>query len=203
MLVVIVDYQTANLGSVVNMLRRIGAEALISSKVSDVERAEKIILPGIGSFDKGMASLHKLGIITALNKRILENKVPVLGICLGMQMFSESSQEGSASGLGWLKAKAVKFSFNEKLRLPHMQWNALNLKQAVSLFDNMYENSRFYFAHSYHLVCQEESNVVSTTRYGYDFASSVKKDNIFGVQFHPEKSLKFGMRVLENFVKLI
>lgn len=203
-MIVIIDYGMGNLGSVLNMVRKIGADAIISSKISDIEKADKLILPGIGSFDNGMKNLDKLGFIPILNKKVLEDKTPILGICLGIQLFTKKSEEGKLPGLGWIDAETIKFKFEKKnnnLKIPHMGWNTVDVKKKLSIFKDTYEDERFYFVHSYHLVCNNKKDILSTTHHGYDFVSSIKKDNIIGTQFHPEKSHKYGLKILQNFIE--
>jgi glutamine amidotransferase len=202
-MIVIVDYRLGNLGSIKNMLKRIGSESLISSNVSDIERAEKLILPGVGNFEQGMRNLEALGLLPVLEERVIQKRAPILGICLGMQLFTRKSEEGESTGLGWIDAEVVRFKFDDKerhLKIPHMGWNLVEIRQRDPLFEEMYPEPRFYFVHSYHVACRNEEEVLTQTFYGYKFVSSVKKENIYGVQFHPEKSHKFGMKLLDNFV---
>jgi len=204
-MIVIVDYGMGNIGSVQNMLNYLKIDAKISNDPSTIEKADKIILPGVGSFDKGMKNLESKGFIKVLRKRVLADKVPVLGVCLGMQLLTNTSEEGSLQGLGWIHAKTVKFKFkdeNKKLKIPHMGWNTADVKNNSSLFEGMPEESRFYFVHSYHVVCEDKSNILTTTNYGYEFVSSIQNKNMVGVQFHPEKSHKFGMKIYQNFAKM-
>lgn len=203
MKIVIIDYGLGNLGSIRNMLKKIGAEGTISSNVSDIERAEKLILPGLGNFDQGMRNLEALGLLPVLEDKIIQKKTPVLGICLGMQLFARKSEEGESRGLGWIDAEVVRFKFDDKerhLKIPHMGWNLVEIRQRNPLFEEMYPEPRFYFVHSYHVACRNGEEVLTQTFYGYKFVSSVKKENIYGVQFHPEKSHKFGMKLLDSFV---
>ncbi len=203
--IVILDYGMGNVGSIRNMLKHIGFSALISGKMEDIKNADKLILSGVGAFDSGMNNLSSTGFLEALNVRVLQNKTPVLGICLGMQLFSQASEEGKSPGLGWIDAVTVKFSFSGRsnpLKVPHMGWNTLNVPKPHALLADMPEDMRFYFVHSYHVQCQNEENSIATTCHGYDFTSVVAKENIYGVQFHPEKSHKFGMKLLHNFMNL-
>ena len=202
-MIVIVDYGLGNLGSIKNMFKKIGREAVISSSSSDIERAKKLILPGVGRFDQGMMNLRNLDLVTVLTEKVIQKKTPILGICLGMQLFARKSEEGESTGLGWIDAEVVRFKFDDKerhLKIPHMGWNLVEIRQRNPLFEEMYPEPRFYFVHSYHIACRNEEEVLTQTFYGYKFVSSVKKENIYGVQFHPEKSHKFGMKLLENFV---
>ena len=204
-MIIIIDYGMGNLNSILNMVKKIGAEATISSNISDIEKAQKLILPGVGAFDTGMKNLHDLGFTSLLNDKIIENKTPILGICLGMQLFTNQSEEGERPGLGWINAETIRFRFDKTktaLKIPHMRWNTLKIQKQNPLFNDFYKESRFYFVHSYHVHCKNKKDVLTKTYYGHDFVSSIMKDNILGVQFHPEKSLKYGMKFLENFVKL-
>ena len=204
-MIVVIDYNMGNVGSVANMIKHVGGTSILTNKHSDIENAEKIILPGVGSFDTGMKNLEKLDLIEILNKKVLKDNIPVFGICLGMQLLSKSSEEGILNGLGWVDAKTVKFKFENdlSLSLPHMGWNdvIINTKN-IGLFENMYDAPRFYFDHAYHISCNNTKDIMGTSEYGYEFVSSVHRDNIFGVQFHPEKSHKYGMRLFENFIRL-
>lgn len=203
-MIVVIDYNMGNIGSVFNMLKKVGAEVIVSSDIADIERATKLILPGVGSFDNGMQNLNKLGIIPLLNKKILNDKTPILGICLGLQLFTQKSEEGNLSGLGWINAKTIRFKFdNINFKIPHMGWNDIKLAKEGILLKEMYLEPRFYFVHSYHVVCNDSSDILTWTHYGYDFVSSIQRENIMGVQFHPEKSHKFGMKLLKNFVEYL
>lgn len=206
MKIVIINCGVGNVGSVKNMLRKIGVEATVSSEVSDIEKADKLIFPGIGAFDSGMERIEQLGIMPVLEEKVIENKTPILGICLGMQLFSKSSEEGKRSGLGWVDAKTIRFRFDDtqpKLKIPHMGWNTTRVVKKNPLFIDLDDDARFYFVHSYHVVCNKKEDIITTTNYGFDFVSSLGKENIFGVQFHPEKSHKYGMRLLKNFVETV
>jgi glutamine amidotransferase len=204
MKIVIIDYGLGNLGSIRNMLKKIRAEGIISSSASDIEKAAKLILPGVGTFDHGMKNLEALGLLPILENKVVQKKTPILGICLGMQLFARKSQEGESRGLGWIDAEVVRFRFenNERrLKIPHMGWNLVKVYQRNPLFEEMYPEARFYFVHSYHVACKNKEDVLTQTCYGYEFVSALKKENIYGVQFHPEKSHKFGMKLLDNFVR--
>ncbi|ARU59569.1 imidazole glycerol phosphate synthase subunit HisH [Oleiphilus messinensis] len=185
------------------MLKKIGAEASITSDPGALREATAIILPGIGAFDNGMSKLERF--IVPLEQKVLEEKVPFLGICLGMQLLLERSDEGTRAGLGWIPGEVKKFSFThtqKKLKVPHMGWNVVSPAREDGLFNGFEEEARFYFVHTYHAVVKHKEHTLGTTVYGYDFASAIHKDNIFGVQFHPEKSHKFGMNLLKNFISL-
>jgi len=204
-MIVIVDYGVGNLGSILNMLRYLKIDAVISSKISDIEAAEKLILPGVCAFDDGMKKLHSAGLVSVLQKKVIDQKTPILGICLGMQLFTNISEEGTMPGLGWIDAETIRFRFDEtntKLKIPHMGWNTVMINDTTTLFKDMSEEARFYFVHSYHVLCHNQKDILTSTTYGYDFSSSIQSQNIYGVQFHPEKSHKFGMKLFKNFAEM-
>ena len=203
LMITIIDYGAGNLGSIQNMIRKIGFKSKISSNKEDILIAEKLILPGVGSFDFGMNQLNKSGLIDILNLKVLEEKIPILGICLGVQLFTNQSEEGDLKGLSWFNAETVKFNFNEsnKLKIPHMGWNEVIKIKDSRLLEDMSLESRYYFVHSYHLKCNDPKDALLETNYGYNFVSAIEKNNIVGVQFHPEKSHKFGMEILYNFIQ--
>lgn len=200
----IVDFGMGNLGSIQNMLKKVNVKAIISSDHEVIECAEKLILPGVGSFDHAVSNLNALKLIPLLNEKALKEKTQLLGVCLGMQLLTKRSEEGSMLGLGWIDAETVRFKFeNANLRVPHMGWNTIEIKKRDDpVLKDLGDEPRFYFVHSYYVKCNDERNVLATTDYGVDFCSSVVKDNIRGVQFHPEKSHKFGMKLLKNFADL-
>ncbi len=201
-MIAIVDYGMGNLGSISNMLKKIGVQSAISSDPLVIEEAEKLILPGVGAFDLGMKNLSQRGLVEKLKSQVMERKKPILGLCLGMQLFTRSSEEGQLPGLGWLNAKTVRFTFSgpeANLKIPHMGWNTLQIYRSHPLLNDLGPDARFYFDHSYHVLCNDNDNVLATTTYGYDFPSIVAQGNILGAQFHPEKSHKFGMKLLKNF----
>ena len=203
-MLVIVDYGIGNLASVLNMFKKIGVkEVVVSSDENVIAKATRILLPGVGAFDAGMSNLESSGLMQTLNQKALIEKVPVLGICLGMQLLSKSSEEGRKNGLGWIEAETLKFNLNSelKLKVPHMGWNYIKVQKQNPLIA-LDVKHRFYFVHSYYVKCIDESQSIATSNFGFDFTCMVNKDNIFGAQFHPEKSLKFGMKLLENFSKL-
>lgn len=199
----VVDYGVGNLGSIENMLKKIGCDAQITSDPAAISSASKIILPGIGSFDHGMRSLRAMNFEGILRHKVLEAKTPVMGICLGMQMLGLSSEEGREAGLGWVDASCQRFGkepWDARLKVPHMGWNVVESQGGNPLLEGFDAPPRFYFVHSYHLVCNDPSLVAGTTRYSIAFTSMVRKGNIYGVQFHPEKSHRFGLTLLRNFV---
>ena len=199
-MIVIVDYKTGNVGSLMNMLKKIGINSIVSSDPKEIESADKIIFPGVGAFDNGMNNLLASGLIPLLEKKVKNQSNPILGVCLGMQLLAKGSEEGVIPGLGWMDGFVKKFHFeDENLKIPHMGWNTIDIKKVDPIFNEMLKEARFYFVHSYHFVCDEKEKVLATTNYGYDFDSIIRKDNIWGVQFHPEKSHKFGMQLLKNF----
>jgi glutamine amidotransferase len=201
-MITIIDYKTGNLGSIQNILKRIGEDSVVTSDKDEIARATKLILPGVGAFDTGMRNLSGLNLIDILNKKVIEEKIPVLGICLGMQLLSKGSEEGSLPGLGWIDASTVRFEFEDstEYKIPHMGWNFIRQHKTGRLFDNMYPDSRFYFVHSYFFSANDPEDVLTSTTYEIEFTSAIERGNILGVQFHPEKSHKFGMKLLKNFV---
>ncbi len=203
-MITIVDYGMGNLGSVFNMFKKIGVEAKVSSNVEEISRAEKLVLPGVGSYDAAMQRITELGMIDTLNELANEKKIPVLGICLGMQLLMESSEEGKEKGLGWIKGKALGFNkrISSEYKIPHMGWNDVSIKNANVLTKNFSNEIRFYFVHSYFVKATDEINSMFECKYGLDFDAGVYRDNIFGVQFHPEKSHKYGMQLFKNFSDL-
>lgn len=203
-MITIIDYKVGNLGSIRNMLNHIGVESSISTSPDDVASAQKLILPGVGHFDYGMRKLHESGLVPILNQRVLIDKVPILGICLGVQLFTEKSDEGVSPGLGWIRGSTIAFDtslMDQKLKVPHMGWGEIFHQNKSLLWDEMYEDPRFYFVHSYHLQLENQKECLCSVKYGYEFCAGIEKENILGVQFHPEKSHKYGMKVLENFAK--
>jgi glutamine amidotransferase len=197
---VIIDYGLGNLGSIANMIKKIGHTSIITSDLEEIKNASKLILPGVGSFDNGMRNLAELGMIEVLNQKVLIEKTPVLGICLGMQLMTKSSEEGKLAGLGWIDAQTKKF-ISDTLKIPHMGWNILKHQKESKLFDELESEKRYYFVHSYYVECLNKEDMLTLTTYTHDFVSSFERDNIIGAQFHPEKSHKFGMNLLTNFVE--
>ncbi|MBS4063682.1 MAG: imidazole glycerol phosphate synthase subunit HisH [Chitinophagaceae bacterium] len=199
-MITIVDFGSGNLGSIQNMLKKIGVKSNISSDIDDISQASKIILPGVGSFDTGIQNLQKLGITETLNKKVLVEKVPILGICLGMQLMCKKSAEGKLEGLSWFNTELVKFDPILGLRIPHMNWAHTAILKESPLFDDLTVDAKFYHVHSYHVSGRPNESILESCYHGFNFVSALQKDNIIGVQFHPEKSHKFGMIMLRNFV---
>ena len=200
----IVYYGMGNVGSIKNMLGRLGVESTITSDPAELETARRLILPGVGHFDRAMEQLESLQLLDVLHEKALVERVPVLGICLGMQLLTRSSEEGERPGLGWIEGETVRFRMTPEhaaLRLPHMGWNTIQVSTPNPLVDGLAEGSRFYFVHTYHVRCDDASRVVATATYGQPFPCVIGRDNVMGTQFHPEKSHRFGLRLLENFVR--
>jgi imidazole glycerol-phosphate synthase subunit HisH len=201
-MITIVDYGMGNLGSIRNMLKKIGVESQISADPGVVSRARKLILPGVGAFDAGMENLTRSGLQPVLDERVRDAGVPTLGICLGMQLMTARSDEGARPGLGWIDAEALRFEpGTAALKVPHMGWNRVYPRRTAALVADLPEEPRFYFVHSYHVRCRHDDDVLLTTPYGLDFHSGFHSGNVWGVQFHPEKSHKFGMQLLRNFAE--
>jgi glutamine amidotransferase len=205
--IVVVDYGMGNVGSIANMLRKVGADAQVSSQARAIETADKLILPGVGAFDAAMQRINDAdGLRASLDRRVVADRVPVLGICLGMQLLTTRSEEGELPGLGWIAARTVSFRgrIDPLLKCPHMGWNVVTPHTPSGLtagFDTLSE-PRFYFVHSYYIECEDRDAAILRTSYGVSYDSAIQCNNIYGVQFHPEKSHRFGMKLLENFARL-
>lgn len=201
-MITIIDTKIGNFRSIQNMLKRIGFHSILSKNAAEIKKAEKIILPGVGSFDQGMRTLKEYDLVHVLQDSSECLKTKILGICLGMQLLAESSEEGELSGLGIISGVVERLKSDKKIRVPHMGWNYANPTQESELFKNFDVVPRFYFTHSYWFNCTQKKHVLSETMYGGTITSSVCRDNrIFGVQFHPEKSHRFGMQLLQNFAQ--
>jgi glutamine amidotransferase len=200
-MITIIDYGVGNLASILNILKRINVDAEITSDKTKILGASKILLPGVGAFDAAVGKIEEYGLADVLNKKPLVDNTPILGNCLGMQLLTNESEEGKLKGFGWIDAKTIRFSFQpgQNLKVPHMGWNEVSPKRTSPLTSDFEPHARFYFVHSYHVVANDPGDVVMTTNYGYEFHSVVQHENIFGAQFHPEKSHKFGMKLLSNF----
>lgn len=204
MKVVLVDYGMGNLNSVKRKLERIGARVVVSSDNKIIERACKIVLPGVGHFAKAVNNLKNLFLWDTLNTVVLEKGIPILGICLGMQLMTQNSEEGNEDGFGWFNANVVHFEVKDQLKfkIPHMGWNSIISQKSSDLLAGLPPNPEFYFVHSYHVISKAPNEVLTTTNYEYEFVSALEKDNIFGLQFHPEKSHDVGEKLLSNFLKI-
>jgi len=201
---IIVDYGMGNLNSVKHKLSKIGIESNISNHTSQLIRADKLILPGVGHFKKAVENLKSSGLWDTLYDAVIKNKTPILGICLGLQLMAKHSEEGDVDGFGWFDANVVRFNVKDKIshKVPHMGWNSIRLAKQSLLISDLPGNSEFYFVHSYHIQSNDPSEVLSFTEYEYEFPSAMEKGHIFGLQFHPEKSHDAGEQLLMNFAKL-
>lgn len=203
MSIVIIDYGMSNLGSITRALEECDADVLVSDNPEDLKKAEKIVLPGVGAFGDGMKSLNEKGWTKIIKEEVLGNKIPILGICLGMQLLASKGYEGGEfEGLNLIEGEVVKFIPVNNERIPHVGWNEIMKTKENALFEGIKDNSDFYFVHSYHFKTKNEKDIISTTPYCGTFVSAVNKENIFGTQFHPEKSIPLGFQVLKNFINL-
>jgi glutamine amidotransferase len=200
-MITIVNYDMGNLGSIQNMLKKIGVKSIVTSSPDEVYAAEKLLLPGVGHFKRAMENLTSYGLVDVLQQKVLVDKTPILGICLGMQLMTNYSEEGDCAGLGWIDAATLRFPSYEStgLKVPHMGWNEVTFPNSHLLSEGLLD-PRFYFVHTYRVLCNSMDHVLCTTNYGETFHSGICRENIMGVQFHPEKSHAFGMRLLQNFV---
>lgn len=201
-MITIVDYGMGNLGSIQNMFRRIGVESQISSDVQVIADATKIMLPGVGAFDSAMERINQSGLRDILDKKAMVERVPVLGICLGMQLLTRSSEEGKMEGLGWVDADTIRFPSVPNLKVPHMGWNLVKKTQDNPLTVGLADDARFYFVHSYYVRMDRSEDIILQADYALKFDAALNSGNIFGAQFHPEKSHKFGMTLLSNFARV-
>ena len=201
----IVNYGSGNIQAIANIYSRLNIPTKIITEPSELHEADKLILPGVGAFDETMKQLIGSGLKEELDKLVLHEKKPILGICVGMQIMAESSEEGTLDGLGWIKGRVKKFDiswFKQKPYLPHMGWNTITPKIEHPIFLNLDPEQGFYFVHSYYFEFADDSNILATSDYGIEFSSAVYYNNIYGMQFHPEKSHTNGIQLLENFAKL-
>ncbi|MFZ1751848.1 MAG: imidazole glycerol phosphate synthase subunit HisH [Saprospiraceae bacterium] len=196
----IIDYGCGNVTSVRRAFRRLGIEAVLSDDPNIILKSKKIILPGVGHFREGMNQLAKRKLIDVLNEAVIEQKIPVLGICLGMQLMTNHSEEGDVQGLGWIDASTKKISTD--LRVPHVGWNTVDIAQKSMLLDGINSSDQFYFVHSYAVHCQDKAAIIGLTEYGEVFTSVFSKDNIYATQFHPEKSHDQGLKIIKNFISI-
>lgn len=207
-MIAVLNYGMGNTAAILNMIRRAGGEAYSCENASDLGRAAAIVLPGVGSFDNGMIKLRDSHLLEAMEDIVLSGQRPFLGVCLGMQLLFDKSEEGQQAGLGWLKGSVKRFDFAgcapvTRLKIPHMGWNLVNPIHYESLYAGLEDEARFYFVHSYHVNCEDESDVLARSTYGSEFVCSVRRGNIWGAQFHPEKSHRFGLKFFENFLRNI
>ena len=198
-MILVVDYGMGNLRSVEKAFNRLGMDVLISSKPEDIEQMSKILLPGVGHFKKGMENLKDRALLEPLQKAKEEGK-PILGICLGMQLLTSSSEEGNVNGLGFIELNTKAFNVPNSIKVPHMGWNTLTVKEEIPLLDGISSDDSFYFAHSYRVESDKSENIAAITNYGEEFASVIHDRNVLGVQFHPEKSHDSGLKLLKNFI---
>lgn len=196
----IVDYNVGNIGSVKKKLDRLMIPSFISNKPKELKNASRLILPGVGSFAEGMNQINKLGLREFLDESALRKKIPIMGICLGMQLMGQHSEEGNVLGLKWLDFSVVKFKPSENLKVPHVGWNTIRIKKKNQILNGIVENTEFYFSHSYYASLTNDEDIILETNLGITFPSAVSKENIFGFQFHPEKSHHFGDVIFQNFI---
>lgn len=200
--IIIIDYGMGNLRSVQKKFEQIGVKAEVSDDLNKIQNAKKLVLPGVGHFANGVNKLKESGIWNILNIRVIVDKVPIIGICLGMQLMAKKSEEGEVDGFGWFDANVVRFKVSDKIKfkVPQMGWNNLRIMKENPFFRGINPESQFYFVHSYHWVCNVKEDELASTLYDYNFTSAVLKENILGVQFHPEKSHEQGEMLLKNFI---
>ena len=201
-MITIVDYGMGNLGSIQNMFKRIGAPCRICADPQDLEDSEKILLPGVGAFDGAMERINSGGFREVLDRKAHVDRVPILGICLGMQLLTRSSEEGRLPGLGWINGKTLRFPQTKELKVPHMGWNLVNPGHPSALTSGLERGARYYFVHSFFVRVDDERDSLLTAQYGVTFDAAIAHGNIFGAQFHPEKSHRFGMHLLSNFADI-
>lgn len=201
-MITIVDYGMGNVGSICNMFKRIGTNVEVTSDVARIAAARKLLLPGVGAFDAAMSRIQECGLRDVLERKALHERIPVLGICLGMQLLTRSSEEGKLPGLGWVNATTRRFPMSRNLPVPHMGWNLVRPGPRSCLTEGLGDEPRFYFVHSYYVRMDDQAKAILTTTYGIPFDAALQDGNIYGAQFHPEKSHRFGMQLLRNFSNL-
>lgn len=204
-MITIINYGSGNIRAIGNIYDRLNISYKIASSPQEVHGAQKIFLPGVGAFDETISMLDKTGFREVLDKEIIQNKVPVIGICVGMQILAESSEEGSLPGLGYIKGRVKKIDetlLKQKPKLPHLGWNSIQIARENTLLDGVDEEFGFYFLHTYYFECENDSDILATTNYGKSFASAINHENVYGIQFHPEKSHNNGVTLLKNFATL-
>ena len=201
-MITVIDYGLGNMGSIRNMFKRLGVEVQITSDCDVIDKAEKILLPGVGAFDNAMTRINETNLRAALDRKALKDKVPILGICLGMQLMTRSSEEGNHPGLGWVAAQTTRIPPALGLKVPHMGWNLVHPTQKDPLTENLPDEPRFYFVHSYCVQVDDPRHSILKATHGIEFDAAFHADNIFGAQFHPEKSHRFGSQILQNFAAL-
>ena len=204
-MITIVDYGMGNLGSIQNMIKKVGGQSIITSDSEIISKADKVLLPGVGSFDRAMSNLNELNLVNVIKQKA-NSGTPFLGICLGMQLLADRSEEGTLNGLGIIPGEVKKFIIKKKeMKIPHMGWNLVRYKRSSKLFAKfeIFDEVKFYFVHSYHFVAKFDSDILTTTSFDLDFTSGVNNGNVYGLQFHPEKSHKYGMQLIKNFIELL
>ncbi len=201
-MIVIIDYGLGNLRSVAGAVEKVGYQPVISGRPEDLERADKLILPGVGAFGDGMANLRRLGLVEPLTELVVEGGRPILGICLGAQLIARESHEfGWHQGLGWIDASVIRLEPDDpSLRIPHVGWNDMEQVRASVLYEGVPPDALFYFVHSYHIACADPAIVIGECEYGQRFTAAFQQENIYGTQFHPEKSQLHGLTLLKNFL---
>lgn len=202
-MIAIIDYDIGNLGAVANMLQRLGVACEITAAPARIEAAERIVLPGNGAFDACMRGLRATGLVPLLERKVRQQRTPLLGVCVGAQMLGHRSEEGTEPGLGWIDMTVQRFPSRPDLRVPHMGWNQVQAVREHALLEGQEPDARFYFVHSYYMLPSDPADVLLRAEYGIGFAAGVARGNIAGVQFHPEKSHRFGKRLLGNFARMV
>lgn len=203
-MIIIINYGTGNIRSIFKKFQNMKVPCKISSKKEDIKSAEKLILPGVGHFENGINNLNNFGLLSVLNQKVINENTPILGICLGAQLFCNSSEEGNVKGLGWIDAHVLKFEISDKIRykVPHIGWNTVDIFNSNKLDSIISQKDEFYFIHSYHIKSNNKNNIWMTSKYESEFVSAIHKDNIYGTQFHPEKSHEVGYELLKKFAEL-